>query len=124
MPFMLKGDLRIMNEMISSFFILMGSLFVLISAIGLLRMPDILLRMSATTKAATLGVGSILIGTAIHFWDIGITARAIVIVTFLFITAPLAAHMIGRAAYYGGIKLWKGTKTDELREKMEKEQSK
>ena len=61
-----------MKEIISIIFIVLGTLFIFISALGLLRMPDLYMRMSATTKAATLGVGFILLGTAIHFWEIGI----------------------------------------------------
>ena len=70
--------------------------------------------MSSTTKAATLGVGLVLIGTAVHFWEIGIVSRSIVIVLFLYLTAPVAAHMIGRASYFNKTPLWKGTIRDDL----------
>jgi multicomponent Na+:H+ antiporter subunit G len=82
-------------------------------------MPDLFLRMSATTKAATLGVGFVLLGTAIQYWDIGILSRAIVIISFLLVTAPVAAHMIGRAAYFDGVPLWKKTIVDELKGKYD-----
>ncbi len=108
-----------MNEYIISFFIIVGTLFMLLSAVGLLRMPDLYTRMSATTKASTLGVGFILIGTAIYFGEIGIVSRAVIIIIFLFITAPIAAHMIGRAAYFDGIPLWKGTVIDQLKGKYD-----
>jgi len=104
-----------MREIFSIVFIVLGSLMILISAIGLLRMPDLYMRMSATTKAATLGVGFVLLGTAIHFWEIGVVSRLTIIIVFLFLTAPIAAHMIGRAAYNDGVPLWKGTKVDELK---------
>lgn len=103
-----------MKEIISVVLVIIGSLFILISAIGLIRMPDLYMRMSATTKAATLGVGFVLLGTAIHFWEVGIVSRAIIIISFLMLTAPVAAHMIGRAAYFDGVPLWKGTVHDEL----------
>ncbi len=108
-----------MKELLSSAFIIIGSIMILISSIGLLRMPDLYLRMSATTKAATLGVGFVLIGTAIHFWEVGIVSRLVIIIVFLFLTAPVAAHMIGRAAYNDGVPLWKGTKLDELKGKYD-----
>jgi multicomponent Na+:H+ antiporter subunit G len=108
-----------MKEIISIIFILLGSIFILISAIGLLRMPDLYMRMSATTKAVTLGVGFILLGTAIHFWEVGILSRAIIIISFLFVTAPVAAHMVGRAAYFDGVPLWDGTIMDELKGKYD-----
>jgi len=110
-----------MMDLISSIFIIIGSVMILISSIGLLRMPDLYMRMSATTKAATLGVGFILIGTAIFFWEVGIVSRLIIIIVFLLLTAPIAAHMIGRAAYIDGVKLWDKTTVDELKDKYDKD---
>lgn len=94
--------------------ILVGALFMLIAGVGLVRMPDLYLRMSAATKAATLGAGSILLGAAIYFNDLGISSRAIAIIVFLLITAPVAAHMLGRAAFSYGVPLWENTLYDEL----------
>ncbi|MBL1213246.1 MAG: monovalent cation/H(+) antiporter subunit G [Ignavibacteriae bacterium] len=110
-----------MKEIISAVFIVLGTLFIFISALGILRMPDLFMRMSATTKTATLGVGFILLGTAIHFWEIGIFSRAMIIISFLMLTAPVAAHMIGRAAYFNDVPLWKGTRHDELKGKYDNE---
>jgi len=102
-------------EIISGIILLLGAFFILISAIGVIRMPDIFTRMSSTTKASTLGVGLTLIGTAVFWQDIGISARVIIIITFLFLTAPVAAHIIGRAAYNNNVPLWDKTKVDELK---------
>jgi len=93
---------------------LIGALFMLVAAIGLLRMPDLFLRMSATTKAATLGTGSILIAVAVYFGEIGVTSRALATIVFLLLTAPVAAHMLGRAGYFQGVKLADATLIDEL----------
>ena len=97
---------------------LLGTFFILISAIGIFRMPDLYTRMSATTKASTLGIGLVLAGTVLYWFDIAIAARAISIIVFLFLTAPVAAHIIGRAAYFDGVPLWKHTKIDELAEDL------
>lgn len=110
-----------MKEIFSIILISSGAVLILISAVGLLRMPDLYMRMSATTKAATLGVGLVLLGTAIHFMEVGVISRAVIIITFLTLTAPVAAHMIGRAAYFDGVPLWKGTKIDELKNKYDEE---
>jgi multicomponent Na+:H+ antiporter subunit G len=110
-----------MTEIISGVFLLSGSLFILLSAIGLLRMPDLFTRMSATTKASTLGIGLVLIGTAIFWVDIGIAARAIAIILFLLLTAPVAAHIIGRAAYFDKVPLWDQTHIDELKGKYDED---
>jgi len=72
-------------------------------------MPDLYTRMSSTTKASTLGVVLVLLGTALIWQDIGITARVVIIISFLFLTAPVAAHVIGRAAYFDKVPLWEKT---------------
>ena len=99
---------------IAILFLIIGAIFVFVAAIGMLRMPDLFMRMSTTTKAATLGVGLMLLGVSIFFGDIGTSSRAFVIFTFLLATAPVSAHMIGRAAYVNGVPLWEGTLVDEL----------
>lgn len=110
-----------MIEIISGVFLLLGSLFILLSAVGLLRMPDLFIRMSATTKASTLGIGLVLIGTAVFWGDIGIAARAVSIIIFLLLTAPVAAHIIGRAAYFDKVPLWGKTHIDELKGKYDED---
>jgi len=103
------------REIISIALLLIGTAFILISAIGVVRMPDLYLRMSASTKASTLGVGSVLLAAAIYFNELGLTSRAIAIVFFVLLTAPVSAHLMGRAAYFNGVPLWKGTQYDELK---------
>src|SRR5690606_13076706 len=91
-----------------------GVATILLAAVGIVRMPDIYLRISVTTKAATMGMGLLLIGAAVYFNELGITSRVIAIIIFLLITAPVGAHMIGRAAYFTGIKLWKKSLYDDI----------
>jgi len=93
----------------------LGSLFILLAAIGIVRMPDVYLRISVTTKAATLGVGLILAGAAFYFNDFSVTSRVLAIIFFLVLTAPVGAHMIGRASYFIGTPLWKKSVTDDLK---------
>lgn len=108
-----------MIEIISGILLIVGSLFILLAGIGLVKMPDLYTRMSATTKASTLGVGLVLIGTAVYFGSVGVTSRALTIIVFLLLTAPIAAHMIARAAYFDGVPLWKKTWKDELKGKYD-----
>ena len=103
-----------MIDLITAFFVIAGGLFALVASVGVLRLPDILIRMHASTKAGTLGCGLILVAVAIHFADGGTITRAIAAIVFIVLTAPIAAHMIGRAAYRTGVPLWKGTIIDEL----------
>jgi multicomponent Na+:H+ antiporter subunit G len=91
-----------------------GASFLLLAAVGIVRMPDLFTRLQATTKATTLGVGCVVLAVAVHFGDLGVAARAAAVVVFMLLTAPVAAHMIGRAAYLIGVKQWEGTIVDEL----------
>jgi multicomponent Na+:H+ antiporter subunit G len=91
-----------------------GAVAILLASLGILRMPDVYLRLSVTTKAATLGIGLILVGAAFHFQDVGVTSRVLAIIFFITLTAPVSAQLIGRAAYHSKVELWKHTITDEL----------
>ena len=106
-----------MHDIITAVFLVLGSLFSLVAALGMLRLPDTVIRMHAATKAGTLGTGLILIGAAFFYAELGITLRAVATIAFLLLTAPVAAHLIGRAAYYSKVKLWEKTWIDELAER-------
>jgi multicomponent Na+:H+ antiporter subunit G len=102
-------------NMASQILMLIGAFFMFVAAMGVFRMPDLYMRLHANTKSATFGVGFLLLGAATHFeWDFTISIRALAIVLFLFATAPVAAHMLGRAAYIAGAPLWEGTLSDDL----------
>lgn len=104
-----------MIEMLKGGLILGGAIFMLLAALGILRLPDLLTRMHATTKAATLGATLIMLAVALHFAQVAVVARALGVILFIMMTAPVAAHVIGRAGYFVGAKLWSGTVKDELR---------
>lgn len=112
-----------MTEVLCMLLMTAGAAFMLLAGVGVLRMPDLYLRMSAATKAQTLGVGCLVSAAAVHFHDTSIAGRAAAIIAFLFLTAPVAAHIIGRAAYDSGVPLWDRTLRDELRERREAERS-
>jgi multicomponent Na+:H+ antiporter subunit G len=92
----------------------LGAIFLLIAGIGVLRLPDVYCRASAATKAATLGLGLILIGVAFHFGSLAVTTRVIATIAFVLLTSPISAHVICRAAYHTGVPLTKETVLDEL----------
>lgn len=104
-----------MTEWIVAALLLTGAALGMIAAIGVLRMPDLFTRMQASTKCGTLGVGCMVAAVSVHFGVIEVTAPAMLIIAFLFLTAPVAAHMIARAAYFVGSPQWEGTVIDELR---------
>lgn len=103
-----------MNDLIASFLLITGAVFLLLAGVGIIRMPDLYSRIQASTKAATLGVGCVVLAMAFHFSDLGVTVRSLLVIAFLFTTAPVAAHVIGRAAYFVGVPLWEMTIIDEL----------
>jgi multicomponent Na+:H+ antiporter subunit G len=104
-----------MTEILKELLILVGALFMLLAALGVVRLPDLLTRMHATTKAATLGATLIMLAVAIHFAEVAVVARAFGVILFIMMTAPVAAHVIGRAGYFVGSRLWDGTVKDELK---------
>lgn len=110
-------------ELLNIIFMIFGSLFILVAAIGILRMPDLLMRMHAATKAGTLGTGLILIGVSFHFQKWHVSIEAFITIIFIFITAPIASHLLARAAYFRGITLAKTTIIDELRGYYDRETS-
>lgn len=101
-------------EIVTGVLIIVGGGFCAIAAIGILRMPDIYIRMHAATKAGTLGAGLILAAVAVHFGG-GVVLKSLAAIVFLIVTAPVAAHLLGRAAYRSGVPLWEGSVADELR---------
>jgi multicomponent Na+:H+ antiporter subunit G len=102
-----------MIEIVIALMWIAGSIFALLSAVGVLRMPDVFTRMQASTKASTLGLGCLLIGAGLQLGDLASTVRLVCIGGFLLLTTPVSAHVIARAAYRAGVPLWEGTVVDE-----------
>ncbi|SFL65315.1 monovalent cation/H(+) antiporter subunit G [Salibacterium qingdaonense] len=111
------------SSWIISIIVLTGSVLSLISAFGLIRLPDIYTRSHAATKASTLSVMCILIA-AFLFFAVGeglYSARILLGIVFVFITAPVGGHLISRAAYHTGVTLWDSSIQDQLKEKKRKQ---
>lgn len=108
-----------MVEIILAILVLIGGAFCFVAGLGILRLPDVLIRMHASTKAGTLGSGLIMAAVAVYFADTATITRAVATILFLLITAPVAAHMIGRAAFKVGVPMWKTKVEDGAREKLD-----
>jgi multicomponent Na+:H+ antiporter subunit G len=109
-----------MTEIITSLLLLLGSFLMLLSGIGIIRMPDLLTRMHATSKAGALGIGLMACGFAVFYGDdTSLVVRALAVVLFVIVTAPVAAHVLARAGYFVGIKLWEGTVKDVIKERYD-----
>ncbi|MCB1936377.1 MAG: Na+/H+ antiporter subunit G [Nitrosomonas sp.] len=91
-----------MLEYFLSFLILTGAIFTFIGSLGLLRLKDLFTRLHGPTKATTLGVGCLLIASAVYFstYTEAISLHEILITLFLFITAPISAHLLAKAALH------------------------
>ncbi|MEZ4302916.1 MAG: monovalent cation/H(+) antiporter subunit G [Polyangiaceae bacterium] len=108
-----------MRDGITVVLMALGVLLTFIGALGVVRLPDVYMRLSASAKASTLGVGSLLGAAAVHFGELSLASRAAAVIVLILSTAPVAAHMIGRAAYFSGVPLWRKTVCDELRDAQE-----
>ncbi|MEM8757677.1 MAG: monovalent cation/H(+) antiporter subunit G [Planctomycetota bacterium] len=86
--------------------VFIGAGFALLAAVGIVRMPDLYMRMQSATKAGTLGVACLVAAAALHFGSASATLEATLIVVFLAITAPIASHLIARAAFREGTQPW------------------
>ncbi|MCG5508792.1 monovalent cation/H(+) antiporter subunit G [Ectothiorhodospira sp. A-7Y] len=107
---------ELLVEILISLFLLAGVGFMFVAALGLLRMPDLPIRLHATTKAGALGGGLLMIAVGLEFFgDVTVAAKAAAIIVFLVLTGPVAAHLIGRAGYFIGVPMWSGTIKDELK---------
>lgn len=98
MPFIL--------ELVIVLFLLTGAVIALIGSIGLARLKDFYMRLHGPTKASTLGVGCILVASLLYFsfQQQGLSVQEALITLFLFVTAPVSAHMMAKVALYRRVK--------------------
>lgn len=85
-----------------SLLIVTGAAFTFIGSLGLARLKDFYTRLHGPTKATTLGVGCVLIASALYFslHEDGVSLHEILVTLFLFITAPVSAHLLSKAALH------------------------
>ncbi|TVP55317.1 MAG: Na+/H+ antiporter subunit G [Halomonadaceae bacterium] len=89
-------------EAVIAILLLLGALVAALGSLGLARMPDFYMRLHGPTKASTLGVGCTLLGSLLYFSvsGEGFSVQEVLITLFLFVTAPVSAHMMARAALH------------------------
>lgn len=103
-----------MVEALAGALLVAGATFAVLAGVGLHRFPDVFARMHAATKPATFGLILILSGAAVRVGRPGEIAKLAVVIALQFVTAPVGAHMVGRAAYRAGTELSEATVVDEL----------
>ena len=91
-----------MLEYFLAFLIVSGALLTFIGSLGLVRLHDFYTRLHGPTKATTLGVGCLLIASAVYFSTrgAGVSLHEILVTLFLFMTAPISAHLLAKAALH------------------------
>jgi multicomponent K+:H+ antiporter subunit G len=93
--------MQLVMEILVSIFLLIGAFFTLVGGIGMVRLPDLFMRLHAPTKSSTLGLGSFLIAAIIFAAFNGRFGFAEILITlFAFITAPVSANLIAQAALH------------------------
>ena len=112
-------------DLLVSALLLLGLFFLLTGTFGLLRLRDVYSRMHATSKSTTFGVAGMVLASLIYLRYLGLSSglKEFLIVIFLFLTAPVGAHMIARAAYRAGVSLWQGGVVDDFKKWLETNQS-
>ncbi len=100
-----------MLDIVLSILIILGGFFTLVGSLGLFKLPDFYMRLHGPTKASTLGVGAVLIASALYFsTNTGdISLHEVLVTLFLFITAPVSAHLMAKAALHIKVKQDKRT---------------
>lgn len=95
-----------MLDIILAILIILGGFFTLVGSIGLFKLPDFYMRLHGPTKASTLGVGAILIASSVYFSSKSgdISLHEVLVTLFLFITAPVSAHLMAKAAIHIKVK--------------------
>lgn len=110
------------HEWLALILAILGTGLILLAAVGVVRMPDFYMRMQTTSKASTLGAACIILAAGVHFAESGMFIRAVMIVLFIFLTTPVAAHMLGRAAYLSSVRIDPSTHVDQLKGRYDFEQ--
>jgi multicomponent Na+:H+ antiporter subunit G len=104
-----------MNEFLTAACILTGSVFILIAAIGLVRLPDLLCRSHAVAKAMTLGLFLLLIALWLHVGEKQTALKIVLAIFFQLITIPISSHLLGLLALNKNISRWRNRPMDDHR---------
>ena len=107
------------GDYLAATLIVVGALFALTASIGLLRLPDIYTRMHAASKAGTVGSCLMLIALGVHIGEFATALRVLAGVVFFLLTAPISAHLLAKAAYAAGYRMWPGSVSDDLAETVD-----
>lgn len=107
-----------MRLVVVSVLLVVGLAFSLSAAVGILRLPDLYLRIQASSKSVTMGAVPVLLALVIAEGPVSpYTSRAVVVGGLLLVFAPMASHALARAAYKAGVPMWRGAVVDQVRDR-------
>lgn len=112
------------SEWIAGILLVLGAFFMLIASIGMVKLPDLYMRIHAATKAPSLGIFLMMVGIIVYFLNWWTSIEGVVVILFVFITAPIGSHMISKVAHNMGVGKHKSTITDEMEQDMNVEKDK
>ncbi|HLQ83453.1 MAG TPA: monovalent cation/H(+) antiporter subunit G [Pseudogracilibacillus sp.] len=114
--------LTIITYILIILFLLIGTFFIFSSAVGIIRFPGVFTRLHAATKAPTLGIASLLIGTFLFLYVAHglLSGKLLLAIIFILLTNPVGGHMLSRAAHKSGVKPYLRHREDEYEDYMRK----
>lgn len=101
--------------------ILAGATFSFLAALGIVRLPDVYMRLHAASKAGVVGAGLVLAAIILVSGQIAVSLRAVFGIAFLLLTTPVSAHLLARAAYLSGLRPSPLTRINEIEETRNKD---
>ena len=108
-------------DALACIFLVLGLFFMLVGAIGIVRLPDAYHRLHAASKCMTLGLLGLLLGAVFHIGTMDVMTKAALVIVFAFIASPVGSHMLAKAAHRAGTEQWSGTLSDELAEQRRRD---
>lgn len=110
--------IELLHNIVVGALLLIGAGFTFVATVGLLRLPDLYSRMHSASKVGTVGSGCILIALALFSLETAIVTRALAAIVFLILTAPISAHLLAKASYVAGYRMWSGSVHDDMAETL------
>ena len=109
-------SMQLIFDILAIFFLLGGVFFMLVGAIGVVRLPDAYHRLHAASKCSTLGLMGLVLAAMLHVGTLDVITKSIAVILFAFAATPVGSHMLAKAAHRDNAEQWKGTLSDELAE--------
>ena len=107
---------RAAMDWFAALFLGAGLVFMVVGAIGVVRLPDAYNRLHAASKCVTLGLTGMLLAACYHLGTAPVVSKALATIAFTFVATPIGTHMLAKAAHHGHLKMWERTLSDELAE--------